>query len=103
MLNQRTNFRVDDFVVAAAARGLLGQVDATMFVEFIEAIDCVFGKVEGQAQGLVVETSHLGKVFFIDVLFGRDWLEGELDERGSFLALALLVAVSEEPIILLVG
>ena len=86
MLNQRTNFRVDDFVIAAAARGLLGQIDATMFVAFIEAIDCVFGKVEGQAQGLVVEPTHLGEVFFINVVLGRDWLKDELDERGSFLA-----------------
>ena len=86
MLNQRTNFRVDDFVIAAAAAGLFGQVDATMFVELVQPIDGIFGQVEGQAQGLVVETSHLGEVFFIDVVLGGDWLEGELDERGSFLA-----------------
>ena len=86
MLNQRANFRVDNFVIAAAARGFFGQVDTTMFVEFVQPIDSIFGQIEGQAQGLVIQSAHFSEVVFINVILGGDWLEGELDERGSFLA-----------------
>ena len=70
MLDQRANFRVDDFVIAAAAAGAFAEVEATVFVELVQPIDGIFGQVEGQAQGLVVEPTHLGEVFFINVLLG---------------------------------
>ena len=89
MLDQRANFRVDDFIIAAAAAGAFAKVEATVFVELIKAIDGIFGQVEGQAQGLVVEPTHLGEVVFIDVLFGGDWLKGELNEWGFFSLVSL--------------
>ena len=56
-----------------------------MLVEFIEAIDGFLGGVVSRADGLVLEPTHVSEFFGVDVIFGRDRLEGELNIRGALL------------------
>ena len=74
MLDQRANFGVDHFVIAGSAAGLGSQVNTTVFMELVQPIDGVFGELERQAKGLVVESAHFLQIVLVNIVFGGDWL-----------------------------
>ena len=85
MLDQRPNFRVDNFVIAAAARGFFGQVDATVFVELVQPIDSIFGQIEGQTQGSLLSSPPISCRSSSSTSSSAEIGEGELDEWVPFL------------------
>jgi len=75
---------VDDVVVAGFAGGGIGEVESAVGVELIEAIDGVFGEVEGSADGFAIETTGFGEFVFVYVGFDFDRAKVEHYIRGAF-------------------
>lgn len=76
---------VDTVFVPLTARLGVVQVDATMFVELVEAEDRTFGVVEHDLLGFVLDTAHLCEHLGVHVLASREALHRELGEFGALL------------------
>jgi hypothetical protein len=76
---------VDYFIVTLATGGFVVEVDSTMFVEFIQAIDSVVSEVIGCPDGFVFESAAFEEGFWVYVGLCGERTKGELDEGSAFL------------------